>query len=117
MGIKITGLRTYLPKKVVTNDFFKDFTGSVVGEDLEEMFGGAELRHHSNEKETALYMAIEAGRKAIKNAGVNKSEIDRPCMNECSRVAYEQRNTNISLSTDAQYRRKWATEEPLRIRN
>jgi len=75
MGAKITGTGSYLPRTVVKNDFFKDLNENYY-DGLVDYFQGAEERRHAAEDETARYMAVQAGKKAIEDAGVDPKEID-----------------------------------------
>jgi len=75
MSVRISGTGVYLPEKVVTNDYFMNLNNSYY-EGLVDYFQGSVERHHASESETALHMAIQSGRRAIEDSGVNPEEID-----------------------------------------
>lgn len=71
-GIQINGTGSYLPEKVVTNN---DFTSIVDTSDewIKTRTGMSERR--ISQGEPTWYMAAEASKKAIKNAGISADEI------------------------------------------
>jgi len=75
MGIKIIATGAYLPHHIVYNDYFED-KRMVYDKTLDEFFRGTVERRHASQDETAEYMAIEAGRRALEEAQINPSSID-----------------------------------------
>lgn len=75
MNSKIAGIGYYVPEKVVTNhDLSKHMDTS--DEWIQERTGIKERRHAVKHKETTTTMAAQASLKAIKDAGINKEDID-----------------------------------------
>ena len=71
--ISLIQTSTYLPEKIVTNDFFLTEGCS---ED-HPMFKGTELRHHVSEFETPAFMIEQASNKIIENLNLNvKKDVD-----------------------------------------
>ena len=73
MGAKITNIEYYLPEKVVTNDQLAKQFPDWSSEKIEKKVGIRE-RHIVNEDETALDLALKAGKKILKN--YDKDKID-----------------------------------------
>jgi 3-oxoacyl-[acyl-carrier-protein] synthase-3 len=72
---KIAGIGHYLPEKVVTNhDLAKVMDTS--DEWIQERTGIASRRYGEKHKETTTTMGARASEKAIKDAGINKEDID-----------------------------------------
>ena len=73
MGIKITSIEYYLPEQILTNDqLAKEF--SEWSSDKIEKKVGIRERHIVKEDETALDLALEVGKKILKN--YDKDKID-----------------------------------------
>ena len=71
---KIIGCGHYLPKKILKNDDFKEF----IDTSDEWIFTrtGIKQRHIASEKQYTSDLAIQAAKIAIKNANIDKNEID-----------------------------------------
>ncbi|MDX1685983.1 MAG: beta-ketoacyl-ACP synthase 3, partial [Saprospiraceae bacterium] len=72
---KIAGVGHYVPDQVVTND---DLTRHMDTSDewIRERTGIIERRYGKKHEETTTTMGVEAAKKAIKDAGIRKEEID-----------------------------------------
>ena len=72
-GIKIIGLGGALPSQTVTNDAL----GGIMDTSDAWIYPrtGIHERKFCSEEESALTLAVEAGEKAIKDAGISKEEI------------------------------------------
>ena len=87
MAIKITGVGSYIPTEIEKNDAFHnhqflnadgssiDNENTVIVEKFKEITGISERRYASPELTTSD-MSFYAAEKAIKNAGIDKEEID-----------------------------------------
>ena len=73
MGVKITNIEYYLPEKIITNDQLSKEFPAWSSEKIEKKVGIRE-RHIVKEDETALDLALEAGKKILKN--YDKDKID-----------------------------------------
>ena len=73
MGVKITNIEYYLPEKIVTNDDLAKQFPDWSSEKIEKKVGIRE-RHIVKEDETALDLALKAGKKILKN--YDKDKID-----------------------------------------
>jgi 3-oxoacyl-[acyl-carrier-protein] synthase-3 len=73
MGVKITDIEYYLPEKVVTNDQLAKQFPDLSPEKIERKVGIKE-RHIVKEDETALDLALIAGKKILENC--DKDKID-----------------------------------------
>jgi len=73
MGVKITNIEYYLPEKILTNDQLAKQFSDWSSEKIEKKVGIKE-RHIVKEVETALDLALEAGKKILKN--YDKDKID-----------------------------------------
>jgi len=73
MGVKITNIEYYLPEKILTNDQLAKQFSDWSSEKIEKKVGIKE-RHIVKEDETALDLALEAGKKILKN--YDKDKID-----------------------------------------
>ncbi|PPR42817.1 MAG: 3-oxoacyl-[acyl-carrier-protein] synthase 3 [Alphaproteobacteria bacterium MarineAlpha8_Bin1] len=71
---KIIGCGHYLPKKILKNDDFKEF----IDTSDEWIFTrtGIKQRHIASEKQYTSDLAVQAAKIAIKNANIDKNEID-----------------------------------------
>ncbi len=71
---KIIGVGAYLPERIVTND---DLSKNIDTDDkwISERTGIKE-RRIANDSETTSSLGIEAAKKAINNAGINRDDID-----------------------------------------
>lgn len=87
MSVKITGVGSYIPTKIEKNDAFHNHqflnedgnlinnTNTVIVDKFEEITGITERRYAKAELTTSD-MSFFAAEKAIKNAGINKEELD-----------------------------------------
>jgi len=73
MGVKITNIEYYLPEKIITNDQLAKQFPDWSSDKIEKKVGIRE-RHIVKEDETALDLALEAGKKILKN--YDKDKID-----------------------------------------
>lgn len=73
MGAKITNIEYYLPEKIITNDQLAEQFPDWSSEKIEKKVGIRE-RHIVKEDETALDLALVAGKKILKN--YDKDKID-----------------------------------------
>lgn len=71
MGVKITNIEYYLPEKVVTNNQLAEQFPNWSSDKIEKKVGIRE-RHIVKEDETALDLALEAGKKILKNYAKDK---------------------------------------------
>lgn len=72
---KISGTGMYLPKNLVTNQYFFDkFKDEQLVKVMDRIGHGA--RYYSSKEESSATLAINAGREALKNAGLNPQDID-----------------------------------------
>lgn len=71
MGAKITNIEYYLPEKIITNDQLAEQFPDWSSEKIEKKVGIRE-RHIVREDETALDLALIAGKKILKNYDKNK---------------------------------------------
>jgi 3-oxoacyl-[acyl-carrier-protein] synthase-3 len=71
MNCKIKKIETYLPEKVLSNDMIAKEFPNWNPEKIEEKLGIKERRIVS-EQETALDLALNAGRQAIQNYNIDK---------------------------------------------
>lgn len=72
---KIIGTGMYLPKNLVTNEhFYKKFGDNPLKMVFERIGHGA--RYYSDKEESSATLAINAGREALKNAGLKAEDID-----------------------------------------
>ena len=72
---KIAGLGFYVPENVVTNDDLSKVMDTN-DEWIQERTGIKERRHVIKDTETTTPMGVEAAKKAIERAGIDKDEID-----------------------------------------
>ena len=72
---KIKGLGFYVPENVVTNDDLTKIMDTT-SEWIVERTGILERRHADLSKDTTTSMGVEAAKKAIEAAGIDKSDID-----------------------------------------
>lgn len=84
MGIKIVSTGSYLPKKIVPDEFFDNLFDLESGTTFNK--SGVKNRHYVND-ETQVDMAVYASEQAIQKAGINKSSID--CIISCGGVAQQ----------------------------
>lgn len=73
MGVKIANIEYYLPKKILTNDQLAKQFPEWSSDKIEKKIGIRE-RHIVKEDETALDLALETGKKILKN--YDKDKID-----------------------------------------
>jgi len=73
MGVKITNIEYYLPEKIITNDDLAKEFPAWSSEKIEKKVGIRE-RHIVREDETALDLALIAGKKSLEN--YDKDKID-----------------------------------------
>lgn len=80
LSIKIRGIGTYIPEKVVKNDFFiehfkKEEWGS---KDIENLLSklGRDERHLSDRSESSLTMAVKSAKDALSNSDISVNDID-----------------------------------------
>ena len=73
MGVKITNIEYYLPEKIITNDQLAEQFPDWSSDKIEKKIGIRE-RHIVKEDETALDLALVAGKKILKN--YDKDKID-----------------------------------------
>ena len=71
---RIIGTGAYLPKKSVSNDELAKTVDT--SDEWVRQRTGIESRHIAGEGETTSFMATEAARQALKNAGIDGSDID-----------------------------------------
>lgn len=72
---KISGTGMYLPKNLVTNQYFFDkFKDEQLVKVMDRIGHGA--RYYSSKEESSATLAINAGREALKDAGLNPQDID-----------------------------------------
>lgn len=74
MAVKIIGTGSYLPKNVADNHFLSTIVDT--NDEWISQRTGIKERHLAGAKEGTSYMAIEAGKAAIDNAGVLPEELD-----------------------------------------
>lgn len=72
---KIAGIGYYVPEKVVTNDDLTKFMDTS-DEWIQERTGIKERRYGEKFKETTTTMGVEAAKKAIDAAGIQKEDVD-----------------------------------------
>jgi len=72
---KIAGIGYYVPEKVVTNDDLTKFMDTS-DEWIQERTGIKERRYGEKFKETTTTMGVEAAKKAIAAAGIQKEDVD-----------------------------------------
>ena len=72
---KIAGMGYFVPEKVITNDDLAKVMDTS-DEWIQERTGIKERRYADKHKETTTSMATEATKMAIKNAGIDKEDID-----------------------------------------
>ena len=72
---KIAGIGHYLPEQVITNEVLVKLMDTT-DEWIQERTGIQERRYGVRHKETTTTMGAEAARNAIKDAGIDKEEID-----------------------------------------
>lgn len=72
--IKILGSGKYLPKKIVSSSEIDLIIGEKDG--WTEKKSGVKFRHFADEKETTSFMGAEALKNAVKNSGINMTDID-----------------------------------------
>jgi len=72
---RIVSAGLYSPQKIMTNKEFEQLTGMVIDPHFSEVIG-INHRHLSDSKETPAFMAAEAGKRALENAGVSPEELD-----------------------------------------
>ncbi len=72
---KIASTGIYVPDKTMSNKEFEEKTGRKIDPYYQEKIG-IDHRHLSSEEETPAYMAAEAGKNALKNAGMEAEELD-----------------------------------------
>ena len=70
----ITGVGHYLPKRIVPNSEFEKTLNT--SDDWIITRSGIRQRHFANENETTSKMAILAGKRAIKEAKIEASDLD-----------------------------------------
>ncbi len=87
-GASISGLGVYLPRKVRTNEWWSaeeraqfcveknDVLAATGRFDVEEAFAGIQRRHIANDDETSAFMASEAAKRALTDAGIKPTDID-----------------------------------------
>ena len=69
-SISLAGVASYLPEKIVENDFF----GEAITSNKNKMFSGVIKRRHVAEHETAVDMIENAAKKLIDTLNLNLSE-------------------------------------------
>lgn len=74
MAVKIIGTGSYLPKNVADNHFLSTIVDT--NDEWISQRTGIKERRLSNGKEGTSYMAIEAAKRALDNAGVMAEELD-----------------------------------------
>jgi 3-oxoacyl-[acyl-carrier-protein] synthase-3 len=74
MALKVLGCGMYLPKRVVTNDYFEDILDT--NDEWIKSRTGISQRHFAEPGELSSDMAIQAAIDAIRNSGVSKEEVD-----------------------------------------
>ncbi len=74
MNLKIAGVGKYLPSQVILSEEMDKIIGKPVGWVVENY--SIKKRHFANEYETTSFMAVEAAKEAIKDAGIELSNID-----------------------------------------
>lgn len=70
--IEATG--SYLPEKVVSNDYFTSLNPLFAS--IDEYFTGFDQRRHSSDKESGLFMAAEAAKNALSKSQYKPEDID-----------------------------------------
>lgn len=76
MGSIIRSVGTYLPRTVVTNDYFLGLIADKYSENMDIAFDGCETRRHAQPDETNAFMGVRAATVALERAGVNSDDID-----------------------------------------
>src|ERR1700690_127594 len=71
---RITGTGSYVPERVVTNDDLAQFVDT--SDEWIQKRVGIRERRYAAEDQASSDMAVEAGKQAIKAAGLNASDID-----------------------------------------
>ncbi|MDI3473502.1 MAG: 3-oxoacyl-[acyl-carrier-protein] synthase [Thermotogaceae bacterium] len=72
---KIISSGLYSPEKIMTNEEFERLTGMKIEPHYSEVLG-INHRHISDEKETPAFMAAEAAKRALENAGMKPEDLD-----------------------------------------
>jgi 3-oxoacyl-[acyl-carrier-protein] synthase-3 len=96
--VGIAGVGTYLPKRYMTAKELASLTGIDEAVIVDKF--GVKGKYVPSEGDTTSYMGIMAAREAIKNAGIDPSDIDvviwngaqhkdYPCWLACTKVAHE----------------------------
>lgn len=73
--VGITGVGSYLPPSVVSNDEFSNLKLSDSDKEFMDTKSGIKNRHWAKD-ESIISMAVKAGREAMKNAGVEPLDVD-----------------------------------------
>ena len=73
--VGITGVGSYLPPSVVSNDEFSNLKLSDSDKEFMDTKSGIKYRHWARD-ESITSMAVKAGREAMKNAGVEPLDVD-----------------------------------------
>ncbi len=74
MRAKIIGTGSYLPEKILTNDDLAQMVDT--SDDWIRTRTGIEHRHIASGEETTTFMAAEAARRALENAGMTADELE-----------------------------------------
>jgi len=72
---RILSTGIYVPEKIMTNEEFEKLTHMKIDPHYSQVLG-INHRHISSEKETPAYMAAEAGKMALKRAGLKPEDLD-----------------------------------------
>ncbi|MFJ8813863.1 ketoacyl-ACP synthase III [Amycolatopsis thermoflava] len=74
-GIGLTGFGLYYPEQVIANDAFVEEDDNPIDASVLGTIS-VRTRHRSSAKETIPFMAAEAGRHAVKDAGLQPNDLD-----------------------------------------
>jgi 3-oxoacyl-[acyl-carrier-protein] synthase III len=100
-GSRIVGFGHYQPERVMTNDDLSKIVDT--NDEWIVTRTGIRTRHISAEQDTVTYMAIEAGRAALADAGVDPSEVDQVIVTSTShtdRAPYTAGRVAVALGMD-----------------
>lgn len=75
MSVKISGCGSYLPPRIVKNDFFSKNL-EAYSREFQSFFNGSVERRHADAGMHSSYLSIEAAKAALKNSNSDASEID-----------------------------------------
>ncbi len=73
---RIVSTGSYLPEKIVTNDFFGKPNDPRQLASIEKYMTGMKERRHASERETGIYMGTKAAELAIERSSYNVNDID-----------------------------------------